>query len=71
VRTIVHSPNGTLKLAAVYGPAIWLWMYFIVLPIAGIKTGSFATWSFALMLLGHIISVGWPIIGVIGDGGSR
>lgn len=71
VRAVARSRHGALAVGAVYGPAIWLFMYFVVIPLAGIKTGSFLTWSFALMLVGHVFSVGWPIVAVVGDGEQR
>lgn len=68
IREIARSPHGAIKLAGLYGPFVWIAMYAIVLPLAGLKPGPVATWSFASMLIGHIFVVGLPITTVIRDG---
>lgn len=71
LRAVAHSRHGTFRIAVVYGPFIWLFMYFVVIPLVGIPTGSFLTWSFAFMLVGHVFSVGVPIVAVVADGAPR
>lgn len=61
IRGVLASRYGVLKVAAVYGPAIWLVMSLLVIPLLLQRppTLSVRWW---VQLLGHIPFVGIPIV---------
>lgn len=67
VRRVIASPHGTWKVAAVYGPLIWIVMSAAVIPLL---TGKplVMTWRWWIQLAGHIVFVGLPIVSAIGSG---
>jgi hypothetical protein len=68
VRRVLDSPYGPLKVAAVYGPFVWIAMSAVVIPLL---TGKpvVITGRWWIQLLGHIAFVGLPIAWGIGRGG--
>jgi hypothetical protein len=64
VRRVVSSPGGVLKVAAVYGPFIWLVMSLVVIPLLLHRppTINVRWW---VQLIGHIPFVGVPIVASI------
>ena len=69
VRGLLASPYGVVKVAALYGPFVWLVMSFVVIPLL---THHAPTISFrwGVQLVGHFPFVGLPIVASIG-GGSK
>lgn len=69
LRRVLDSPNGVWKVAAVYGPLVWIVMSAAVIPLL---TGKplVMTWRWWIQLAGHVVFVGLPIVSMIG-GGSR
>jgi len=61
VRAVVASRYGTFKVAAVYGPAIWLVMSLVVIPLLLHRPPRIsARWW--VQLVGHFPFVGIPIV---------
>jgi hypothetical protein len=65
VRDLLASPHGTVKVAALYGPCVWLVMSLVVIPILAHHAPaiSFRWW---VQLIGHFPFVGLPIVASIG-----
>ncbi len=65
VQGLLASPGGTVKVAAVYGPSIWLVMSLVVIPVL-LHRGPSITYRWWIQLIGHFPFVGLPIVGTIG-----
>ena len=61
IRRILASRFGALKVAAVYGPAIWLVMSMLVIPVLVQRPPSISI-RWWVQLLGHFPFVGIPIV---------
>jgi len=63
VRRVLDSPMGPLKVAAVYGPLIWMTMSLIVIPLLTQRAPSMATFSVRwwIQWVGHAPFVALPI----------
>lgn len=61
VQRVLESPLGMLKVAAVYGPAIWLTMSCVVIPTLAHRppTINYRWW---VQFFGHIVFVALPMI---------
>lgn len=70
IRGVLVSRYGELKIAAAYGPAIWLVMSLLVIPLLLHRppTISVRWW---VQLFGHIPFVGLPIVASACRGGTR
>lgn len=70
IRRVLGSPYGVVKVAAVYGPFIWLMMSLIVIPLLVQRppTINIRWW---VQLIGHFPFVGIPIVASIGYGVSN
>jgi hypothetical protein len=67
LRGVVASPLGVLKVAAVYGPCIWLVMSIAVIPALVHRAPAFnARW--VVQLVGHIFFVAIPMVWALGSG---
>jgi hypothetical protein len=67
LRRIIATPAGVLGVAALYGPAIWLVMSFVVIaPLTGRPPTINARWW--VQLFAHIPFVALPIVATIGRG---
>lgn len=62
VRRVLLSPFGVLKVAAVYGPLIWLVMWGIVIPVLAGRAPSPITSRWWVQFLGHVPFVGLPLV---------
>lgn len=60
-QAILAAPYGWLKVAAVYGPAIWLVMSLAVIPVLLHRPPSF-TVRWWVQFVGHFPFVGIPIV---------
>jgi len=60
VRVVLASPAGVYKVAAVYGPAIWMVMSLVVIPVLTQRPPriSYRWW---VQWFGHMPFVGFPI----------
>jgi hypothetical protein len=65
VRRAVQSRFGVSKVAAVYGPCIWLVMSLIVIPLL-VHRPPAITARWWVQLIGHVPFVAVPIVAVIG-----
>ncbi len=70
VRRVLASPHGIVKVAAVYGPVIWLVMSLVVIPLLLHRPPAF-TPRWWVQLIGHMPFVGLPIVASIGSGETR
>lgn len=74
VRRVVASRYGVIKVAAVYGPFIWMVMSLVVIP-ALVHRPPAITFRWWVQFFGHMLFVGVPIVAVAGGsrpvGGSR
>jgi uncharacterized membrane protein YagU involved in acid resistance len=61
IRQILASPGGVYKVAAVYGPCIWLVMSLIVIPLLLHRPPTF-TVRWLVQWIGHFPFVGLPIV---------
>ena len=61
VREILASPWGVLKVAAVYGPFIWLVMSLVVIPLFTGRPPNI-TMRWWVQLIGHILFVATPML---------
>lgn len=61
IQRALVSPWGIVKVAGVYGPAIWLVMSLIVIPLLARKAPAF-TIRWVIQLVGHFPFVGLPIV---------
>jgi hypothetical protein len=67
LRRVVNSPHGVIKVAAVYGPLIWITMSRVAIP-AVTHTMPAITYRWWIQLAGHVVFVGLPIVWAIRDG---
>jgi hypothetical protein len=67
IRRAFSSPGGMLKLAAVYGPAIWLVMSLVVIPLLLHRPPTITSRRW-IQGIGHIPFVALPMVAVIGKG---
>ena len=67
LRRVIDSPHGALKVAAIYGPLIWIVMSAAVVPILTARP-LVLTWRWWVQAAGHIVFVGLPIVSSIGSG---
>jgi len=70
LRGLLNSPYGTLKVASLYGPFIWLVMSLAVIP-ALLHRPPAINIRWLVQLIGHFPFVGIPIVASIGKGSSR
>lgn len=70
IRDVAASPYGVLKVAAIYGPCIWLVMSLVVIPLLAHRppTINFRWW---VQFFGHIPFVAVPIVVMISRTGPR
>lgn len=61
VRRLLASSHGTLKVAALYGPLIWMVMSLAVIPILLHRPPAIAV-RWWIQLFGHFPFVGLPIV---------
>jgi len=67
VPAILASPYGVFKVAAVYGPAIWLVMSLAVIPLL-LHRPPALTLRWLVQLVGHFPFVGLPIVAAANRG---
>ncbi|MGH7461219.1 MAG: hypothetical protein ACREMA_09355 [Longimicrobiales bacterium] len=70
IRELLAAPYGALRVAALYGPAIWLVMSLAVIPVLlhGPPVISIRWW---VQLIGHFPFVGLPIVVSVTRGMSQ
>ena len=65
IRGVLSTRHGVLKIAALYGPLIWMTMSLVVIPLLVHRPPSI-TFRWWIQLIGHIPFVGLPIVWSIG-----
>ena len=70
IRDLLASPYGVLKVAALYGPFIWIVMSLVVIPLLTHSPTTIGT-RWWVQLIGHFPFVGIPIVASIGRGVPR
>jgi hypothetical protein len=65
VRRVLSSSYGVIKVAAVYGPFVWLVMSLVVIPLL-LQRPPAITMRWWIQLAGHFPFVGLPIVASIG-----
>jgi hypothetical protein len=70
IRSVLASPQGTIKVASLYGPFVWMVMSLAVIPLLAHRapTINIRWW---VQLVGHAPFVGLPIVASIAPGSSR
>jgi len=61
IRRVLDSPYGVLKVAAVYGPMIWIVMSAVVIPLL-LRRPLAISGRWWIQLAGHVVFVGMPIV---------
>lgn len=60
---------GPLATGALYGVTVWAGMRFVVVPLSHAASGPLKlTWVLPVMIAGHVLFVGIPIVGIVGRG---
>lgn len=67
VRTLLATPNGVLKVAAIYGPFIWMVMSLALIPLLR-HTAPSITFRWWVQFFGHIPFVALPMISSLAPG---
>ena len=67
VRALLNSPYGIVKVAALYGPCVWLVMSLVVIPLLVHHAPTFSI-RWWIQLVGHFPFVGLPIVASIASG---
>jgi hypothetical protein len=70
IRRVLASPYGVLKIAAVYGPFIWMVMSLVVIPVL-VHRPPTVNPRWLVQLIGHFPFVGLPIVAMIGGREAR
>ncbi|HEV8197063.1 MAG TPA: hypothetical protein VGP87_10515 [Gemmatimonadales bacterium] len=61
IRGLLSTPGGVMKVAALYGPCIWMFMSLVVIPVLGHRPPSI-TVRWWIQFFGHIPFVALPIV---------
>jgi hypothetical protein len=67
IRRVLASRYGVVKVAAWYGPLIWMVMSLVVIPLLLQRPPSITS-RWWIQLIGHFPFVGLPIVASIGSG---
>jgi hypothetical protein len=70
IRRVLSSRYGVVKVAAVYGPFIWMVMSLVVIPLL-LQRPPTITARWWIQLIGHFPFVGLPIVASIAGGLRR
>ena len=70
IQRVLASRGGIFKVAAVYGPLIWIVMSLVVIPLLTRRPPTINR-RWWIQLLGHIVFVGLPIVASIARGRER
>lgn len=68
VRGLLSSRFGVVKVAAMYGPCVWLMMSLVIIPLVTQHFPPTITYRWWIQLVGHFPFVGLPIVASIGRG---
>ena len=65
IRALLGTRYGVIKVAAIYGPFVWLVMSLVVIPLLLRRPPTIATVRWLVQLVGHFPFVGIPIVASI------
>ncbi|SRR6266852_3402619 len=65
VRALMASRYGVLKVAALFGPMVWLTMSLAVIPLLVHRPPMIGV-RWCIQLVGHVFFVGLPIVAAVG-----
>lgn len=66
VRALLYSRFGVARVAAIYGPCVWLMMSLVIIPLLTHRWPPTITYRWWIQLVGHFPFVGIPIVWSIG-----
>jgi uncharacterized membrane protein YagU involved in acid resistance len=66
IRRVLDSPYGVFKVAAAYGPIVWMVMSLVVIPLL-VRRPPNINIRWWIQLVGHVFFVGIPIVATIGN----
>jgi hypothetical protein len=66
VRRVLASPYGAIKIAALYGPFVWMVMSLVVIPLLTGRPTSINNVRWWVQFFGHIPFVALPIVSIAG-----
>jgi hypothetical protein len=61
LRRLLLSPHGVLKVAAIYGPFIWIMMSMVFIPITAQRAPAAITVRWVIQAFGHVVFVATPM----------
>lgn len=67
VRRLLDSPYGVVKVAALYGPFVWLMMSLAIIPLL-VHNAPAISYRWWIQLIGHFPFVGLPIVASLRQG---
>ena len=67
IRGVLASPKGTITVASLYGPFVWMVMSLAVIPLLAHRPPAINI-RWWVQLIGHVPFVGLPIVASIGSG---
>ena len=67
VRALLESRSGVLKIAALFGPMVWVIMSLAVIPLLVHRPPVFSV-RWWVQFIGHVFFVGLPIVGTVRRG---
>ena len=70
IQRVLASRYGIVKVAALYGPFIWLVMSLVVIPLL-VHRPPTITSRWWIQFIGHVPFVGFPIVASLGRGAPR
>jgi len=70
IRNLLRGSHGVIKVAAIYGPCVWLVMSLAVIPLLLHRPPAISV-RWWVQLIGHFPFVGLPIVASIGRGIPR
>ncbi len=63
VHGVLASPGGVIKMAAIYGPLVWVVMSFVVIPAMTHRAPTLNS-RWLTQFIGHAVFVGLPIVSI-------
>jgi len=67
VRAVMESRHGVLKVAALFGPTVWMTMSLAVIPLL-VHRPPMIGLRWWIQLVGHVFFVGLPIVATVRRG---
>jgi hypothetical protein len=68
LRVLVATAAGQALAAAVYGACVWVSMHHVVVPLTRAPSGAMPASVYAVLLVGHMLVVGLPIVRLLRPG---